>query len=140
MSEEKKIPEERQKDEGVSPNNEHPPPQANEKLQTEVQNQKPVDMKVSSTDNLKPPTQSNEDASQPQPATPSTLNPKPSTPNMEVHHHGHVHEKKKWKEYLFQFLMLFLAVFCGFLAEYQLEHVIENNREKQFIRSLEMTL
>ncbi len=27
---------------------------------------------------------------------------------MEVHHHGHVHEKKKWKEYLFQFLMLFL--------------------------------
>ena len=41
---------------------------------------------------------------------------------MEVHHHGHVHEKKKWKEYLFQFLMLFLAVFCGFLAEYQLEH------------------
>ncbi len=55
---------------------------------------------------------------------------------MEVHHHGHVHEKKKWKEYLFQFLMLFLAVFCGFLAEYQLEHVIENNREKQFIKSL----
>jgi hypothetical protein len=37
---------------------------------------------------------------------------------MEVHHHGHVHEKKKWKEYLFQFFMLFLAVFCGFLAEY----------------------
>ena len=31
--------------------------------------------------------------------------------------------------------MLFLAVFCGFLAEYQLEHVIENSREKQFIRS-----
>ena len=31
--------------------------------------------------------------------------------------------------------MLFLAVFCGFLAEYQLEHVIEHNREKQFIQS-----
>jgi len=31
--------------------------------------------------------------------------------------------------------MLFLAVFCGFLAEYQLEHVIEHNREKQFIRT-----
>ncbi len=40
------------------------------------------------------------------------------TETMEVHHHGHVHEKKKWKEYLFQFFMLFLAVFCGFLAEY----------------------
>jgi hypothetical protein len=54
---------------------------------------------------------------------------------MEVHHHGHVHEKKKWKEYVFQFFMLFLAVFCGFLAEYQLEHIVENNREKQYIRS-----
>ena len=32
--------------------------------------------------------------------------------------------------------MLFLAVFCGFLAEYYLEHTIEHNREKQFINSL----
>ena len=60
--------------------------------------------------------------------------------NMEVHHHGHVHEKKKWKEYLFQFLMLFLAVFCGFLAEYQLEHTIENQREKKYIQSLHSDL
>jgi hypothetical protein len=30
--------------------------------------------------------------------------------------------------------MLFLAVFSGFLAEYQLEHVIENQREKQFMK------
>ncbi len=57
-------------------------------------------------------------------------------PIMEIHHHGHVHEKKKWKEYLFQFLMLFLAVLCGFLAEYQLEHKIEKDREKQLIQSL----
>ena len=64
------------------------------------------------------------------------INPNQETENMEVHHHGHVHEKKKWKEYLFQFLMLFLAVFCGFLAEYQLEHVIEQNKEKQYIESM----
>ncbi|HLF45190.1 MAG TPA: hypothetical protein VI548_02120 [Chitinophagaceae bacterium] len=32
--------------------------------------------------------------------------------------------------------MLFLAVFCGFLAEYTLEHKIEKTREKQFIQSL----
>ena len=32
--------------------------------------------------------------------------------------------------------MLFLAVFCGFLAEYKLEHVIEHQREKQYIESL----
>jgi hypothetical protein len=32
--------------------------------------------------------------------------------------------------------MLFLAVFCGFLAENQREHYVEHKREKQFIRSL----
>lgn len=32
--------------------------------------------------------------------------------------------------------MLFLAVFCGFLAEYQLEHVIEHKRAKVFAGSM----
>jgi hypothetical protein len=32
--------------------------------------------------------------------------------------------------------MLFLAVFCGFLAEYQLEHMIERDREKEYIHTL----
>ena len=32
--------------------------------------------------------------------------------------------------------MLFLAVFCGFLAENQREHMIEHKREKQFVKSL----
>ena len=32
--------------------------------------------------------------------------------------------------------MLFLAVFCGFLAENQREHMIEHRREKQFMKSL----
>ena len=68
------------------------------------------------------------------------LNPTPVTEqDMEVHHHTHdpaaPHHKKNWKAYFWEFLMLFLAVFCGFLAEYQLEHVIENSREKQFIKS-----
>ena len=60
-----------------------------------------------------------------------------SAPTMvEAHHHGHVHEEKKWKEYAFQFLMLFLAVFCSFLAEIQVEHSIESYREKQFMRGM----
>ena len=66
---------------------------------------------------------------------PEIINP-PQAKEMEVHHHGHVHEKKKWKEYVFQFLMLFLAVFCGFLAENQREHMVEHQREKKFIKSL----
>ncbi len=53
---------------------------------------------------------------------------------MEVHHHAHT-ARKKWAHYFWEFLMLFLAVFCGFLAEYQLEHKIEKTREKQYIRS-----
>jgi hypothetical protein len=32
--------------------------------------------------------------------------------------------------------MLFLAVFCGFLAEYQLEHTIEHQREIKYVKSL----
>lgn len=58
---------------------------------------------------------------------------------MEVHRHAHNHGTqggKKWTHYLWEFFMLFLAVFCGFLAEWQLERTIEHQREKQFIRSL----
>ncbi len=66
-----------------------------------------------------------------------TITPKQEPENMEVHHHTHPsHGKKTWKEYFWEFLMLFLAVFCGFLAEYQLEHVIEQNREKQYAKLL----
>jgi hypothetical protein len=53
---------------------------------------------------------------------------------MEVHHHSHT-QPKKWAHYFWEFLMLFLAVFCGFLAEYALEHKIEKNRERQYITS-----
>ena len=54
---------------------------------------------------------------------------------MEVHHHAHTGEKK-WTHYLFEFLMLFLAVFAGFLAENGREHYIEHKREKTYIRSI----
>jgi|SRR4030095_14983539 len=54
---------------------------------------------------------------------------------MEVHAHTHT-PGKKWTHYLFEFLMLFLAVFAGFLAENQREHFIEHKREQQFIRSI----
>ncbi len=36
---------------------------------------------------------------------------------MGVHHHPHVHHSKKWKNYLYEFLMLFLAVTAGFFVE-----------------------
>jgi len=56
---------------------------------------------------------------------------------METHaHHLHKAPGKKWSHYLFEFFMLFLAVFCGFLAENFREHAIEKKKEKQYIRSL----
>jgi hypothetical protein len=57
---------------------------------------------------------------------------------MEVHRHSSSQgrTKKIWTHYLWEFFMLFLAVFCGFLAEWKLERTLEHHREKQFIRSL----
>ena len=55
---------------------------------------------------------------------------------MEVHHHPHTAQKEKhFKHYLFEFLMLFLAVSAGFLVENQREHYVENKREKILIKS-----
>jgi hypothetical protein len=57
---------------------------------------------------------------------------------MEVHHPHHHggHQKKKWKEYITEFVMLFAAVTLGFFAENQREHYIEHLREKQYMQSL----
>jgi hypothetical protein len=56
---------------------------------------------------------------------------------METHaNHLHPTPGKKWSHYFFEFFMLFLAVFCGFLAENFREHQLENRREYQFIRSM----
>jgi hypothetical protein len=61
---------------------------------------------------------------------------------MEVHHHSHTSSPpagragKKWIHYLWEFLMLFLAVFCGFLAENKREKIVERHREKDYIVSM----
>ena len=54
---------------------------------------------------------------------------------MEVHAHTHT-ARKKWTHYFWEFIMLFLAVFCGFMAENFREHQIEHNREKQYMSSM----
>ena len=61
---------------------------------------------------------------------------------MEVHSHTHTPSPpagragKKWTHYFWEFLMLFLAVFCGFLAEHQLEHTIEHQRATVYADNL----
>jgi hypothetical protein len=53
---------------------------------------------------------------------------------MEVHHHPHV-EKKGFKEYFFEFLMIFLAVTLGFIAENIRGHLSDKRIEREYILS-----
>ena len=50
---------------------------------------------------------------------------------MEVHHPHHPTHKKKWSEYIIEFVMLFAAVTLGFFAENIREHSIISHRLEQ---------
>jgi hypothetical protein len=54
---------------------------------------------------------------------------------MEVHHHPQV-EKKSFKEYLLEGLMIFLAVSMGFIAENIREHLVNKEKEKRYMESM----
>jgi hypothetical protein len=54
---------------------------------------------------------------------------------MEVHHHPKV-EKKGFKEYLLEGLMIFLAVMMGFFAESLREHINEHSRAEEFAETM----
>jgi hypothetical protein len=65
------------------------------------------------------------------------INSKQETETMETHaYHLHRAPGKKIWHYFFEFLMLFLAVFCGFIAENWREQLREHRREKEFIHSI----
>jgi hypothetical protein len=68
---------------------------------------------------------------------PDITGPKPETEKMETHA-AHLHHApgKKIGHYFFEFLMLFLAVFCGFIAENWREQIQEHRRELEFIHSI----
>lgn len=55
---------------------------------------------------------------------------------MEVHHHPNLHhEKKKFREYFLEFLMIFLAVSMGFIAENMREGISDRAKEKEYIKN-----
>jgi hypothetical protein len=63
-------------------------------------------------------------------------NCKPQTKtNMEVHHHPNV-EKKNFKEYFLEGLMIFLAVMLGFIAENFREKIVSNEKELNYMKSI----
>ena len=55
---------------------------------------------------------------------------------MEVHHPHHTHKAKKLNEHLVEFLMLFLAVTLGFLAENLREVYVEKERSHELVNTL----
>jgi hypothetical protein len=62
---------------------------------------------------------------------------KQQTEIMETHaHHLHKAPGNKIWHFFFEFLMLFLAVFCGFLAENLREKYVENGRAEELAKNL----
>ena len=56
---------------------------------------------------------------------------------MEVHHHPDLHHRrKKFKEYLLEFVMIFLAVSLGFIAENVREGIGDREKERHYVESL----
>jgi hypothetical protein len=63
------------------------------------------------------------------------------TPNMEVHHHPDLHHKRKhFREYVLEFLMIFLAVTMGFFAESIREHYVEVRNTRQYLQTFRQEL
>ncbi|OIR12183.1 hypothetical protein GALL_64340 [mine drainage metagenome] len=58
---------------------------------------------------------------------------------MEVHHHPQI-EKKSFKEYLLEGLMIFLAVTMGFFAENIREYSSDKTKEKEYIENIKKDL
>jgi len=59
---------------------------------------------------------------------------------MEVHHPHHPTHKKKWSEYIIEFVMLFTAVTLGFFAENIREHIAENEKKKELMKIVSLDL
>ena len=55
---------------------------------------------------------------------------------MEVHHPHHPTHKKKWSEYIIEFVMLFAAVTLGFFAENIRERIAEKHKADELKRAI----
>lgn len=72
----------------------------------------------------------------------STVGPsEPIQETMEVHHHPDLkHKRKHFREYLIEFVMIFLAVSLGFLAENFREWRVNREKERNYIENLSRDL
>lgn len=60
---------------------------------------------------------------------------------MEIHHHPkHSDKSRNYKEYLFEFFVIFIAIAGSFFAENLREHYVDKHKEKGYIRSMYLDL
>jgi hypothetical protein len=60
---------------------------------------------------------------------------------MEIHHHPkHSDKTRNYKEYLFEFLVIFIAIIGSFFAENLREHYIDRHKEKEYMISMLLDL
>jgi hypothetical protein len=66
----------------------------------------------------------------------NTSEPEKKSINMEVYHpHGN-HPNRKFKDYIFEFMMLFIAITGGFFMENMREHRVDRHKEKEYMVGL----
>jgi hypothetical protein len=53
--------------------------------------------------------------------------------NMEVYHPHGIHRNRKLKDYVFEFIMLFVAITGGFFMENMRENLVERHQGKEYI-------
>ncbi len=67
----------------------------------------------------------------------TTLHTEKNTTDMEVHHHPDLHHKPKpFKEFVLEFIMIFLAVTMGFFAESFREYLGNHEKEEEAVHAL----
>jgi hypothetical protein len=56
---------------------------------------------------------------------------------MEIHHHPkHSKKQREWREYLFEFLVIFVAITGSFFAENLREHFVDKHTSKEYMERL----
>jgi hypothetical protein len=64
------------------------------------------------------------------------IEPENKSIQMEAYHPHGIHHNRKFKDYIFEFIMLFIAITGGFFMENIREHIVERHKEKEYIVSL----
>lgn len=69
-------------------------------------------------------------------STDKTKNPETELTDMEIFHPHKIHHNRKIKDYIFEFIMLFLAITGGFFMENKREQMVERHKEREYIVSM----